>query len=155
MLSSRSAEVVEQITERRVPSALSSLALSRQAERVAAAAPAVLAATSKAQHDTVSTAIAFEMARIEELLADLKGAAPSTAAMAEIEAAVLGLRHNLDALDDLVAARLAVVARKEELLRRLVRHDERQPAPGGTWDPGDELESAAVAHRHGRSRRNP
>ncbi len=133
MPSSQVGGVVERITERRVPSALSSLELSRQAERVAAAAPAVLAATSTAQHDEVSTAIAVEMARLEELLADLKGAALSTAAVAEIEAAVLGLRRNLDALDDLVAARLTVVARKQELLRRLsatTNASQRLVAPG-------------------------
>ena len=71
-------EVVEGITERRVPAALASLQLSRQAERVAATAPAVLAATSKAQHGEVSAAITVEMARLEELLAALKGTAPST-----------------------------------------------------------------------------
>ncbi|UVC18501.1 adenylate/guanylate cyclase domain-containing protein [Mesorhizobium onobrychidis] len=112
-------DVVDRITRDRVPSALASLQLSRQAERVAAIAPAVLTLTSKARHNEVSAAIGVEMTRLEELLAALKGAALGTPAVAEIEAAVLGLRRNLDALDDLVATRLAVVARKEELLRRL------------------------------------
>ncbi|SJM35971.1 PAS-domain containing protein [Mesorhizobium delmotii] len=112
-------DVVDRITRDRVPSALASLQLSRQAERVAAIAPAVLTSTSKARHNEVSAAIGVEMTRLEELLAALKGAALGTPAVAEIEAAVFGLRRNLDALDDLVATRLAVVARKEELLRRL------------------------------------
>ncbi|APO73646.1 sensor histidine kinase/response regulator hybrid protein [Rhizobium etli 8C-3] len=112
-------EVVERITERRVPSALASLELSRQAERVAATTPAVLATTSTVQHNEVSAAIAVEMSRLEELLAALKGTAANTAAVAEIEAAVIGLGRNLKALNDLVAARLGVVARKEELLSRL------------------------------------
>ena len=47
--------VIERITERRVPSAIASLQLSRQAERIAAAAPAVLAATTKSQHDGISS----------------------------------------------------------------------------------------------------
>jgi class 3 adenylate cyclase/PAS domain-containing protein len=126
-------EVVERITKERVPSALASLQLSRQAERVAASAPAVLASTSKAQHNEVSAAIAAEMTRLEELLAALKGAKTSTAVVAEIEAAVLGLRRNLDALNDVVAARLTVVARKEELLRRLsatTNASQRLLAPG-------------------------
>ncbi|RWM23517.1 MAG: HAMP domain-containing protein [Mesorhizobium sp.] len=112
-------DVVDRITRDRVPSALASLQLSRQAERVAAIAPAVLTSISKARHNEVSAAIGVEMTRLEELLAALKGAALETPAVAEIEAAVLGLRRNLDALDDLVATRLAVVARKEGLLRRL------------------------------------
>ncbi|CAN7309221.1 PAS-domain containing protein [Pararhizobium sp. LjRoot238] len=111
--------VVDGITRGRVPSALASLQLSRQAERVAATAPSVLTSTSKARHNEVSAAIGVEMTRLEELLAALKGATLGTAAVAEIEAAVLGLRRNLDALDGLVATRLTVVARKEELLRRL------------------------------------
>ncbi|TIN46788.1 MAG: HAMP domain-containing protein [Mesorhizobium sp.] len=126
-------EVVDHITKERVPTALASLQLSRQAERVAATAPAALASTSKAQRNEVSTAIAAEMTRLEELLAALKGAKPSTAVVAEIEAAVLGLRRNLNALDDLVAARLTVVARKEELLRRLsatTNASQRLVAPG-------------------------
>ncbi|RWB31233.1 MAG: HAMP domain-containing protein [Mesorhizobium sp.] len=126
-------EVVDRITKDRVPSALASLQLSRQAERVAATAPAVLASTSKAQHYEVSAAIAAEMTRLEELLAALKGAKPGTAVVAEIEAAVLGLRRNLNALDDLVAARLSVVAHKEELLRRLsatTNASQRLVAPG-------------------------
>lgn len=126
-------EVVERITERRVPSALGSLEVSRQAERVAATAPAVLATTSTVEHNEVSAAIGMEMARLEDLLAALKGTAANTAAVAEIEAAVIGLRRNLKALDDLVAARLTVVARKEELLRRLsatTTASERLVAPG-------------------------
>ena len=101
--------------------------------RSAASAPAVLTSTSKAQHNEISTAIGVEMTRLEELLAALKGAKPETVVVAEIEAAVLGLRRNLDALDDLVAARLTVVARKEELLRRLsatTNASQRLVAPG-------------------------
>lgn len=125
--------VVDRITKERVPSALASLQLSRQAERVASTAPSVLAATSTVQHKEVSAAIGVEMARLEELLAALKGTAVSTTAVAEIEAAVIGLRRNLDALDDLVAARLTMVQRKEELLRRLsdtTNASQRLVAPG-------------------------
>jgi signal transduction histidine kinase/CheY-like chemotaxis protein len=126
-------EVVEGITQRRVPSALASLELSRQAERVATTAPSVLAATTKAQHGEISAAIAAEMARLEELLGALKGTALGTAAVAEIETAVIGLRRNLGALDALVAARIAAAARKDELLRRLsatTSASQRLVAPG-------------------------
>jgi adenylate cyclase len=111
--------VVDHITERRVPAALASLQLSRQAERVAATAPAVLAASNKAQHDTVSAAISMEMERLEQLLVGLKGTAPSTPTVAEIEDAALGLRRNLNALETVVAHRLGAVSLKAELFRRL------------------------------------
>src|SRR5687767_13423489 len=88
-------EAVDRITRYRVPFVLASLQLSRQAERVAAAAPAVLAVTSRAQHDDISAAVGGDMARLNELLAALKGATPSNAPVEEIEAAVLRLRRNL------------------------------------------------------------
>ncbi|GEC41209.1 guanylate cyclase [Sinorhizobium meliloti] len=73
------------------------------------------------------------MARLEELLAALKGATLSSGVVSEIEDAVVGLRRNLHALDDLVTVRLAAVARKEELLRRLsatTNASQRLVAPG-------------------------
>ena len=125
-------EVVERITESRVPSALGSLELSRQAERVVATAPAVLATTNAVQHDEVSTAIGAEMARLEDLLAALKGTAASTAAVAEIEAAVIGLRRNLKALDDLVAARLTWLHAKRSCYAACRR---QQPQANVWWRP--------------------
>lgn len=126
-------QVLERVTERRAPSALASLELSRHAERVAATAPAFLASTSRARHSEVSAAIGSEMARLEELLAALKGATLSSGVVSEIEDAAVGLRRNLHALDDLVTVRLAAVARKEELLRRLsatTNASQRLVAPG-------------------------
>ena len=73
------------------------------------------------------------MARLEELLASLKGTAIGSRAVAEIEAAVIGLRRNLDALDDLISARIDVVEHKEEVLRRLsvtTNASQRLVAPG-------------------------
>ena len=110
---------VERITESRVPAALSSLRLSRQAERVTATAPSILAATSKAQHDEIRAVVAGTMAQIDELLASLKAASPGTSPVTEIEAAVVGLRRNFEALDGIVATRLSATARKEELMRHL------------------------------------
>ena len=111
-------DVVDRITQHRVPAALASLELSRQAERVAAAAPALLAATTKAKHDDVSSKIRAEMAQLDGLLSALQGTALGTGIVEEIEGSVVGLRRNLEALDEVVAARLAVVTRKDGLLRR-------------------------------------
>ncbi|MEY9585491.1 hypothetical protein ABIA15_004312 [Sinorhizobium fredii] len=126
-------QVLERVTARRAPSALLSLELSRHAERVAATAPSVLASTSRTRHGEVSAAIGIEMTRLEELLAALKGTTLSSAVVSEIEEAAVGLRRNLNALDGLVTARLAAVARKEELLRRLsatTNASQRLVAPG-------------------------
>ncbi|OAP39963.1 guanylyl cyclase [Sinorhizobium glycinis] len=156
-------QVVERVTERRAPSALLSLELSRHAERVAATAPAVLASTSRARHSEVSAAIGSEMSRLEELLAALKGTTLNSAVVTEIEDAAVGLRRNLNALDGLVTARLAAVARKEELVRRLsttTNASQRLVAPGilvmnskiprwrtATLDPATSPEAEAAATR--------
>ncbi|WP_426130967.1 adenylate/guanylate cyclase domain-containing protein [Pararhizobium sp. PWRC1-1] len=123
---------VERITESRVPAAISSLKLSRQAERVAATAPSILTASSKVQHDEISAVVADSMTQLDVLLASLKAASRGTSPLTEIEAAVAGLRRNFEALHGIVKERLSATARKEELLRRLsasVNASQRLVAP--------------------------
>jgi adenylate cyclase len=107
------------ITEERVPPALASLELSRQAERVVTAAPAFLAATTRERHLEVSQAIAAEVERLGALLEDLKGSAIAPSALGGVEPAIAGLERNLAAIDPLIASRLEVAERKEQLLRKL------------------------------------
>src|SRR4051812_14610201 len=111
--------VVARITEERTPAALASLELSRQAERIAAAAPALLAARSDEARARVAAGIRAQFAGLEELRAHLHGTATDADAFLAIESAVTGLDRNLDALNGLVAERLGAARRKEELLRRL------------------------------------
>jgi signal transduction histidine kinase/DNA-binding response OmpR family regulator len=113
-------KVLSRITEERMPAALASLELSRQAERIVTAAPAFLAATTRTQHQEVSRAIAAEVERLEDLMAELKGgAAIALDAQAAVAPSIEGLQRNLTALDALVASRLDVAERKEQLLRKL------------------------------------
>ena len=73
------------------------------------------------------------MDNLEQLLRLLKGTALGTSAIGEIEAAVGGLRRNLEALNAVVAKRLSLAARKEELLRRLsatAKASQRLVSPG-------------------------
>jgi signal transduction histidine kinase/CheY-like chemotaxis protein len=111
--------VVERITGERAPAALSSLELSRQAERIVAAAPALLAAPSEAARAEVAAGIRSQLAGLEALLARLRGTTPDAAAWSAIAPAVDGLGRNLDALDRLVADRLATARAKGTLLSRL------------------------------------
>ena len=111
--------MVERTTEQRAPAALASLELSRQAERIVAAAPALLAASSETARAEVAAGIRAQLAGLQGLLARLRDTAPDAAALGGIEPAVAGLGRNLDALDGLVAERLASARRKEDLLRRL------------------------------------
>ncbi len=121
------------ITQQRVPSALASLELSRQAERIVAAAPALLAVTSTDQLRAVSGSIAGEVAKLQDGLREVKGSGTHPAALAAIEPAVDGVQRNFIALDALIAKRLAIAARKEELLRQLSATNiatQRLVAPG-------------------------
>src|ERR687893_3300734 len=64
--------VVARITEERAPAALASLELSRQAERIVAAAPALLAAGSEAARAEVASGIRAQLAGLEALLGRLR-----------------------------------------------------------------------------------
>lgn len=111
-------QVIEQITEQRVPSALAALALSRQAERIVAAAPTLLTAHTQAQYRETSAAMTAEVERLEDLLAQIRNEV-DPATITAMEPAVAGLRRNLTALAGLVAGRLAVAAEKDALVQRL------------------------------------
>ncbi|HEX2137053.1 MAG TPA: response regulator [Microvirga sp.] len=113
------AQVLDRITEQRVPSALAALELSRQAERIVTAAPALLAAHSQQQLRDASAQISAEVQRLEALLDRVRGGAVEAEALAAMEPPVDGLRRNLAALDGLVARRLDVSERRAELLQRL------------------------------------
>ena len=69
--------VLDRITRQRVPAALASLKLSRQAEQLVTAAPALLAVTSRSQQEEVSASIAAEVERLDQRWKTC-GAAPST-----------------------------------------------------------------------------
>ncbi len=110
---------VERTTGERAPAALASLELSRQAERIVAAAPALLAAASEAARAEVAAGIRAQLAGLEALLARLRDTTPDAPALGAIAPAVAGLGRNLDELDRLVAERLATARAKGVLLSRL------------------------------------
>ena len=111
--------VLSQITRERMPSALASLELSRAAERIVSAAPALLAASRVDQYEEVSNAITAEAGRLEELLAKLKRGGIAPDVLAAIEPRIDELRQNLKALDALVGRRLLLSDQRKQRLRRL------------------------------------
>jgi adenylate cyclase len=137
--------VVERTTEERAPAALALLELSRQAERIAAAASALLAAPNETGRAQVAADIRTQLASLEAILAKLRGTS-AAAVFGPIEASVAGLGSNLDALDKLVAERLATAQTKAKLLSRLsttVVSTHRLVAPGILV-----LDSQIAAWRH-------
>ncbi len=112
---------LEQITERKVPTALASQELSRQAERIVAAAPTLLTVTTPAQQTERSDKIAVEVKRLEALLDDVKQRDVPADIVSGMETVVDRLRTNLSALDELISQRLIVDSEKRELLARLIK----------------------------------
>ena len=140
--------VLNRITGERVPSALASQELSRQAERIVAIAPALLAVGDSEQHQQISTEIAAEVARLDELLADVERSSRDASVLETITLHVGMMERNLDALDALVADRLAAVARKTRLLRRLSDVDiatQRLLTPGTLAMEGEILELQRIS----------
>jgi adenylate cyclase len=110
--------VVQQTTEENAPAALTALELSRQAERIAAGAPALLAAPNEAGRAQVVADIRAQLATLETILAKLRDSGASSD-FGQIKDSVANLGSNLDALDKVVAEKLATAQKKARLLNRL------------------------------------
>jgi adenylate cyclase len=120
-------DVLDRITARRVPAALALQEVSRQAERIVSAAPALLAASTPADHTESSRKIAAEMQELAALLEGLANRGADGVALASMRSAVSRLRINLESLERLVADRMVVSELKRGHLRNaLVVHGESQ-----------------------------
>jgi signal transduction histidine kinase len=92
----------------RVAPTLTSLELSRSAERLMAVAPSLLAATDRPRRDEVKAQLQAEVAHLTARLRDLKRDRSEVEALLEIEPFVSSLTANLVALETLVAGRLTI-----------------------------------------------
>ena len=115
------------ITQQRVPTALASQELSRQTERIIAAAPALLTVTTLSEYEQESKKITNEVERLVALLSGVESSDIDTAAHASLAPAIRRLTSNLDAIDRLIARRILVSDQKNELLRGVAKtHSEIQ-----------------------------
>src|SRR5262245_30402827 len=114
-------KVLALITQQRIPAAVQSQDLSRHAERIAAAAPALLTITSKTEKEQWSRGIEIEVATLNELLAQLKLAGVEGAAVQTLEPDVERMRTNLQNLDRLVNEKLVISEQKRDVLRRAIQ----------------------------------
>jgi signal transduction histidine kinase len=118
---------LDRITARRVPSALASVEVSGQAERIVSAAPALLSAATPADHAESSRKIGVEMQQLASLLEGLEDRGADAVALASMRSAVDSLRLNLESLDRLVADRMVVSELKRgHLSSALAAHNESQ-----------------------------
>jgi len=109
----------ERIIEDRVPSALASQQLSRQAEKIAAAAPILLTIGVDEEHDKASKKISAEMDRLNGLFADLRSREVHPPTLRAIENLVEWLGVNLATLDSMIFNKIALLERKSELVREI------------------------------------
>ena len=112
-------EALDRITQDRVPATVASQRLSRQAERIAAAAPALLTVDSAAEHERMSKKISTELERLDELLRALRGRDVDPASLILIENLVERLGTNLTIVDTMMINNLVLVERTRELLHKL------------------------------------
>ena len=110
---------LDQITQKRVPAALASQQLSRQAERVVAMAPAYLSVATFTEHEHFSSRIAAEVERLKDLLSEVKLRGVSARYLNLIEPSVERLVINLESLGGVISQQLEASDRKAELLHQL------------------------------------
>lgn len=111
-------EVMDRITQRRIPVALNAQSLSRHTERIVAAAPTLLTVTTPSEKLDWAREIAKEVETLNRLLADVKAGGLDSVALNSVESEVHQLRRNLIELDSLVDERLSVVEQKHDILRQ-------------------------------------
>ena len=120
---------VQRITEENAPAALASLELSRQAERIAAGAPALLAAPNETSRTKVVADIRTQLANLEAILAKLRDRNASSD-FGQIKASVANLGSNLDALDKVVSRKARNVPEKSEAAEPPLDHSDRHQPTG-------------------------
>ena len=104
------------ITQRRVPVVVQSQELSRHAERITAAAPALLTVASQTEKNQWARGISIEVNTLNELLAQMRQSGVESTGLHSLESGVEKLSSNLQALDRLVDQRLALGEQKKELV---------------------------------------
>ena len=97
------ASVLDRMARQRIPESFAALELSRQAERIGAAASLVLADTTLQQQMRTDLRLRKELADLERLFAEVKSAQPVREPVSEIEGAVATIRQSLAQLQVLVA----------------------------------------------------
>src|SRR5262245_41146858 len=112
--------LVDRVTRERMPASLAALELSRQAERIAAAAPNLLASTTRQQQMRADQDIRSGLEELEKLLVEVESSHPDQASLSAMESGVRLIRWSLSQLQELVADRQRLVSRRTELLGRVV-----------------------------------
>ena len=109
-------KIISQISGFEAPAAMGSLELSRQAEQMVGAAPALLTAATEGEREQIWASFSIEGERLDQMMLDLKaGRGSGDISVDLIGWSVSGLRSNLEELNSLVARRLIFDRNLEDL----------------------------------------
>lgn len=111
--------VLERITKTHVPAVITTIEISRQAERIVAAAPTLLAAETKGDRGIASKSIFQQLDQLNKTLDALRDQNDGSLAAQTLAPVVDQLAENLLELDRTVAFRLDVAEKKQALLDQL------------------------------------
>jgi class 3 adenylate cyclase/HAMP domain-containing protein len=108
--------VLDKITEQRVPTALAAQELSTGVERIVAGAPALLAASTTQEHFELWSVLNKEIEKIDAQMKLLEDHGVATATLVLLKGALDPLRSNLLSLNALAGERIVLTDRKSVLL---------------------------------------
>jgi class 3 adenylate cyclase len=91
----------DRVTRERVPASFAALELSRQAERITAATPLLLTATSVEQRMRSDRKIRKDLVELDQLFAEVKIGRPDRASLSDIENSVAEIRRNIGQLQEI------------------------------------------------------
>jgi signal transduction histidine kinase/CheY-like chemotaxis protein/HAMP domain-containing protein len=114
-------EALGLVTQQRTPAALKSQELARHAERIVAAAPALLTAANQTEKDKRAQEITRDGTALHQRLADLTAAGVEGSVIEGLESDIRRLNDNLTGLDALMNNRLIIGAQKRILLSDAVQ----------------------------------
>ncbi|WP_141740292.1 PAS-domain containing protein [Bosea sp. BIWAKO-01] len=121
------------IVDRRVSPTLTSLELSRSAERIIAAAPSLLAAPDRKRRDAIKVELEDEVGRLNSKLVELKNDRMEALPLLRIEPIISSLTVNLAGLEGVVARRLDANERLKTLVRGVFQTNEETGRLLSNW----------------------
>ena len=122
-----------ELIDARVPQVISSLAVSRAADRLIASAPALLAANTTKERDEISNRMRPEVDRLIIGLNDVLRAGTAGESAATIQSLVASLRSNLAELENLVGLRLKTRERVAGLLQAVFQANQETQRLFAPW----------------------
>ena len=122
-----------ELIDARVPQVVSSMEISRAADRLIASAPALLAATTAKEHDEISNRMRPEISRLIIGLNDIVRFGTAGEAPIAIQLLVASLRSNLAELENLVGRRLETKERLAGLLQAVFQANQETQRLFAPW----------------------